>query len=248
MTERVWDKFLTTKDKTVLAASGYGARGGFGKRPVILVVDVNYAFAGDRLEPILESIKRWRNSCGEVAWPAISVMKRIIDAGRAKGLPVIFSTSIRRPDGWDDGSWAWKNARSGEAPPPVNTGIDQYDIVGEIAPLPQDVVIRKQKPSVFYGTNLASYLVLLGADSVIVMGTTTSGCVRATVIDAFSLNYRIAIAEDGCFDRTEASHAINLFDMNAKYADIVASSEILDYIATLPAGMFTLPSGKGATR
>ncbi|MSP87971.1 MAG: isochorismatase family protein [Alphaproteobacteria bacterium] len=246
MTERVWDKFLTHRDKAVLAATGYGAFGGFGKRPAILVVDVNYAFAGDRPEPILESVKRWRNSCGESAWPAIAAIKRIIAAGRAKGLPVIYSTSISRTDRWDDGGWAWKNTRSGEAPPRVNTDIDPDDIVAEIAPMPRDLMIRKQKPSAFYGSNLASYLVLLGADSVIVTGTTTSGCVRATVIDAFSLNYRIAIAEDGCFDRTEASHAINLFDMHAKYADVVASDEILTYIATLPAGMFDLPSGRGA--
>lgn len=245
MTERVWDKFLTPQDKAVLAATGYGAFGGFGKRPAILVVDVNYAFAGDRPEPILESVKRWRNSCGESAWPAIAAIKRVTEAGRAKGLPVIYSTSINRPDRWDDGGWAWKNTRSGEAPPRVNTDIDPDDIVAEIAPMPRDLMIRKQKPSAFYGSNLASYLVLLGADSVIVTGTTTSGCVRATVIDAFSLNYRISIVEDGCFDRTEASHAINLFDMHAKYADVVSSDKILTYIATLPTGMFDLPSGKG---
>jgi hypothetical protein len=71
---------------------------------------------------------------------------------------------------------------------------------------------------------MASYLTLLGCDSVIVTGTTTSGCVRATVLDAFSLNYRIALAEEGCFDRSQASHAINLCDMNAKYADVVKTS------------------------
>ena len=82
-------------------------------------------------------------------------------------------------------------------------------------------MIYKQKPSGFFGTNMTSYLTLLGCDSVIVTGTTTSGCVRATVLDAFSLNYRIALAEEGCFDRSQASHAINLCDMNAKYADVV---------------------------
>ena len=77
---------------------------------------------------------------------------------------------------------------------------------------------------------MASYLTLLGCDSVIVTGTTTSGCVRATVLDAFSLNYRIALAEEGCFDRSQASHAINLCDMNAKYADVVKTSEVLDVL------------------
>ena len=96
-------------------------------------------------------------------------------------------------------------------------------------------MIYKQKPSGFFGTNMTSYLTLLGCDSVIVTGTTTSGCVRATVLDAFSLNYRISLAEEGCFDRSQASHAINLCDMNAKYADVVKTSEVLEFFDTLPA-------------
>lgn len=76
-------------------------------------------------------------------------------------------------------------------------------------------------------------------------GRLTSGCVRASVLDAFSSNYRITVIEDGCFDRSQASHAINLCDMNAKYADVVASDEVLTFLATYPAGQFALPSGAG---
>src|SRR6202007_1204196 len=118
--------------------------------------------------------------------------------------------------------------------------------VAPIAPGPQDIVIYKQKPSGFFGSNLASYLTLLGCDSLIVTGTTTSGCVRASVLDAFSLNYRIALAEEGCFDRSQASHAINLCDMNAKYADVVKTSEVLAYLDSLPGGMYDLPTGAPA--
>ena len=75
----------------------------------------------------------------------------------------------------------------------------------------------------------------------IVCGTTTSGCVRASVIDAFSDNLRVAIAEEGCFDRSQASHAINLMDMNAKYADVRSMAEIVEHIGTLPDGLFELP-------
>ena len=87
------------------------------------------------------------------------------------------------------------------------------------------------------------YLTLLGCDSLIVTGTTTSGCVRASVLDAFSLNYRITLAEEGCFDRSQASHAINLCDMNAKYADVIKLEEAVSFIGTLKSGMFELPSG-----
>ena len=90
---------------------------------------------------------------------------------------------------------------------------------------------------------MTSYLTLLGADSVIVTGTTTSGCVRATVIDAFSYNYRVALAEEGCFDRSQASHAINLCDMNAKYADVVKYAKVLAFFDSLPDGLFEFPKG-----
>ena len=124
-----------------------------------------------------------------------------------------------------------------------SSNLDGNEIVTPIAPGPQDIVVYKQKPSGFFGSNLASYLTLLGCDSVIVTGTTTSGCVRATVLDGFSLNYRIALAEEGCFDRSQASHAINLCDMNAKYADVVKTDEVLAFFNTLPSGMYELPSG-----
>ncbi len=245
--ERIWDKYLTERDKAVFKTSGFGARGGFGKRPALLIIDVSYGFAGDKPEPILESIKRWSNSCGAESWDAIAVIKELASGFRAKKLPVIYTTGVNRADGWDVGSWAWKNTRTSESLPTPTQNIDANAIVAEIAPQAQDLVVLKQKPSGFFGSNLQSYLQLLGADSVIVTGTTTSGCVRATVIDAFSLNFHVAIAEDGCFDRSQASHAINLCDMHAKYADVMPGAEILDYIKTLPDDLFPgLPKGAPA--
>ncbi len=246
MSEPIWNQFLTERDKAVFAASGYGSRGGFGKRPALLVIDVNYAFCGDKPEPIFESIKRWRNSCGDESWPAVAAIKSLIDKAHDKGIPVIYTTGVRRADNWDSGSWSWKNSRSTEKPTVPVSNIDGNQIVDEIAPADQDIVIYKQKPSGFFGTNMTSYLTLLGCDSVIVTGTTTSGCVRATVLDAFSQNYRVALAEEGCFDRSQASHAINLCDMNAKYADVVKTAEVLAFFEALPAGMFDLPKGAPA--
>ncbi len=244
MSEPIWNKFLTERDKAVFGTSGYAARQGFGKRPALLIIDVNYAFCDERPMPILESIKRWRNSCGEDAWVAMPYLKSLIEKARDKGIPVIYTTGVRRADNWDNGSWSWKNNRSSEdRSNRAGTNIDGNEIVAEIAPGPKDIVIYKQKPSGFFGTNMTSYLTLLGCDSVIVTGTTTSGCVRATVLDAFSLNYRITLAEEGCFDRSQASHAINLCDMNAKYADVVKTSEVLEFFDTLPANQYDLPSG-----
>lgn len=245
MSEPIWNKFLTERDQAVFEAAGYGSRQGFGKRPALIVIDVNYAFCGDKREPILESIKRWRNSCGEDAWDALPEIGRLIDKAHEKGVPVIYTTGIRRPDNWDSGSWAWKNKRNAEDISAAASNIDGNEIMPQIAPSPQDIVIYKRKPSAFAGTDLTSFLNLLGCDSLIVTGTTTSGCVRATVLDAFSLNYRISVAEEGCFDRSQSSHAINLCDMHAKYADVLKVQETLDFLDTLPDGLFDLPKGSG---
>ena len=247
MSERVWDKFLTDQDKAVFKAAGYGARGAWGKRPAVLVIDVSYGFTGEKDEPILDSIKTWPNSCGQFAWQAVPHLQRLLDASRAKGLPVIYTTGQFRNDQWDVGSWAWKNGRTDDWEG-HGQNRDGNDIIDEIAPQAQDIVIRKLKPSAFSSTPLNAFLTQLGADSLIVTGTTTSGCVRASVIDAFSENYRVTLAEEGCFDRSEASHAINLCDMDAKYADVVSTDEVIDHIKELPDGLFELPSGKSMGR
>ena len=244
----LWAPFLTERDKQVFAASGYGAFGGFGQRPAFIVIDVSYGFCGQKPEPVLESIKTWPNSCGSVAWDAIPVIGKVADACRAKGLPVIYTTGVVREDKWDMGSWSWKNARIDEANKSAReqaaVGLpDGNVIVAEIAPQAQDLLVYKRKPSGFFGTDLHSYLQLLGADSVYVVGTTTSGCVRATVIDAFSRNFRVAVIADGCFDRVQANHAVNLADMHAKYADVVSHEAVLSHIASLPDGRFDLPKG-----
>jgi len=195
MTEYVWDKFLTERDRAVFAAGGFGARADLGKRPALLVVDVSWAFCGDKPEPILDSIKRWRSSCGEESWIAVDHIKALIDRAHVRGLPVIYTTGEYRDDNWDAGSWRWKNRRRDEDVDRPKAALDGNEIVASIAPGPRDIVVRKQKPSGFFGTNLAAYLTMLGCDSVVVTGTTTSGCVRATAVDAFSLNYRVVLAE-----------------------------------------------------
>ena len=250
MTEPVWNKFLTERDKAVFDSAGYGTRGGYGKKPALIIIDVNYNFCGDTREPILESIKKYRNSCGEDAWDALPVIAKLAEAARAKGIPVIYSTGDGREDGWDRGGWAWKNSRQNEdlkAPEARTSNRDGNDIMDEIAPEPRDIVIRKLKPSAFNGTALMGFLNDLGADSLIVAGTTTSGCVRASVIDAFSLNLRVALVEEGCFDRSQASHAINLCDMHAKYADVIGCGEALDCINGLEVE-YNLPSGVPVSR
>lgn len=223
-----WDKFLTDRDKAVFAKSGYGSRQGFGDSPALLVVDVTYAFAGDRREPILRSIERYRTACGEEGWAAVDQIRTLLGAARSAGVPVVYTRGIDRRGEDDAGRWASKNARAAEDY--RSDGGRRNEIVEPIAPQPNDVVIAKAKPSAFFGTPLLSYLIQWRVDTLLVTGGTTSGCVRATVVDAFSYNFRVAVVEEACFDRGQASHALNLFDMNAKYADVVCASEALAYL------------------
>lgn len=245
MNERIWDRFLTEQDKEVYVRSGFGATSGFGQRPALLVIDVNYNFCGARREPILESIETFHNSCGEQAWDAIPHIRTLIDKCHEKRVPVIYTTGIIRADGWDAGGWLWKKSRAVEeasTPDRPEFNHDGNDIVDEIAPLPHDILIHKHKASAFFGTPLAAFLNDLHADSLLIVGTTTSGCVRASVIDAFSLNFRVTIVEEGCFDRWEASHAINLYDMHAKYGDVLSINEVLMHLHKLEIDM-NLPTG-----
>jgi nicotinamidase-related amidase len=230
---RPWDGLVPERELEVYRAAGYGRRGEWGRRPALLVVDVNYNFVGDRPEPVLESIRRWRNSCGEIGWAAIPRIAELLAAGRAAGVPVLFSTQGYRTDPLGAGSWGQKNAR-------VLSDDEERqrlgaEIVKELAPRPDEVVIRKNKPSAFFGSPLASYLIALGVDTVIIAGTTTSGCVRATAVDAFSYNYRVVVVEDCVFDRSATSHALNLFDLDAKYADVVPRADVVSYLGGLRA-------------
>lgn len=220
---------LPARDREVMAQSGYGATMELGERAALLVVDATYGFCGDRPEPVLESIKRWPNSCGEEAWLALAQIERLLNLFRERRLPVFYTRGSYRQDKWDMGSWLWKHARSRpQEAPPTMSAHHHDDIVAAIAPRDNEIVIGKQKPSAFFGTPLQSYLTLTKTDTLVVAGGSTSGCVRATVVDGFSANYRIAVAADACFDRLQSSHAMSLLDMHAKYADVMETSELLE--------------------
>ena len=228
---RIWDELLSERDRAVYAAAGYGQRSGGGRRPGLLVVDVTHDFVGDRPEPILESIRRFPNSCGEAAWVGMERIRELLHACRGAGLPVLYTKALDEPSPADRGSWAWKNARDLETSP-LRRQIGN-EIPEMIAPLPEETVIKKTKASAFFGTPLASYLTALGIDTIIIAGTTTSGCVRATAVDASSLNYRVIVAEDAVFDRGELAHRANLFDLESKYADVISVATIADYVGGL---------------
>ncbi len=163
-------------------------------------------------------------------------IKELIAIARERGVPVIYTLRDARDDGWDRAGQRGKNRRSDE-----DATRDGNRIIAELAPQPGDIILPKQKPSAFFATPLMAQLTQLRCDTVIVAGATTSGCVRATVLDAFSYNLRVGVPQDAVFDRAEACHAISLFDMNAKYADVMPAAEIAAYLRNRPQGLFDLP-------
>lgn len=224
----VWEKFITARDREVFARSGYGRRAGFGVRPAVLVIDVTHQFIGDRPEPILESIVRWPQSSGEDGWRAVRNIKTLLAAARAAAAPVAFTTPL------EGGRGARPAEKSGRRAETVARA-DRNTIPAEIAPTEGDLLIRKERPSAFFGTPLVTRLVEMKVDSLFITGGTTSGCVRASALDAFSYGYKVALVEDCLFDRGEASHAMSLFDMQQKYADVISIEDAVAQLETLGA-------------
>jgi len=227
---RIWDPLLTEQDRQVYASGVFGGAVGFGARPAVVVVDVANKSIGDEPLPILEAMERFAKSCcGEYGWAAIPHIQATIAAARAAGAPIVYTipqSAAARP--------AETLARFEEKMPnwlDYKGSRDGYAIADEVAPQPGDIVIEKPTASSFYRTDLEEQLRELGIDTLVVTGTTTSGCVRATVVDAHARGFKINLVEDGVFDRGQVTHAINLFDMQAKYADVIPSSEAVHRLA-----------------
>ena len=109
----------------------------------------------------------------------------------------------------------------------------ECEFVAEVAPREKDILLPKKHPSAFFGTPLASYLIEAGADTLVVTGCTTSGCVRGSVVDAFAYNFRVLVPQDAVYDRSATSHAVNLFDMASKYADVMPTDDALTALRTI---------------
>jgi maleamate amidohydrolase len=229
MAERVWDPYLTEQDKQHLAASGHTPKG-FGQRPALLMIDLYRWVFGDKPLPLIEAIKEWPASCGLAAWESLPHIQSLLETAREVGMPVIHVTGLADSE---SGVLGWANARNRKA----KTGYlgdsenrkrssNMFDIVDEVAPIEGEAFMRKASPSPFYGTPLLAHLSQLGVDTLIVAGESTSGCVRASVVDACASRYKVIVAEECVFDRHEATHALNLFDMHYKYADVLSLGEI----------------------
>ncbi len=198
----------------------------YGSQPALLIIDVTIAFMGSTPKPILQSVEEYRTSCGEVGWAAVPNIQKLLEACRARNIPVIYTLQ-------DVSARRFSMGSTKRSLPKTNIDPKGNEIPGPISPRLSELVIPKARASGFFGTPLLSCLRSMGVDSLLVTGCATSGCVRATVVDAFSNGYQCFVVEECTFDRFELSHLVNLFDMNTKYADVITLKESLDYIKTV---------------
>ncbi len=195
-------------------AGVYGKRVGFGARPALLMID----FCQGYFDPACDLYSGVED--------ALASALRVRSAARAAGIPVILTNVVYHPTAIDGGRFYEKAAplRHFLAGNPMGAWPKG------LVPEPDELVISKQYPSAFFGTSLASTLTALAVDSVLLTGLTTSGCVRASCVDAMSHGFRTAVIADACGDRHAAPHNANLFDMNAKYADVVREDEAVAFL------------------
>lgn len=200
------------------SAHRIGGRVGFGQRAALLIVDMQ----NDFLDPA------GHLDMGPEARAVIPQIARVLEAARRAGIPVVYTAQTHRPDFADGPRWTEKFMGFREAG--LRQGTRGADIVDELAPRAGERVIRKLRPSAFFGTELDLYLRSLGVDTTIVTGCTTSGCVRATALDAFSYNYRVIVPQECVTDRAKEPHEANLFDIDMKLGDVVPVAEVLAYL------------------
>jgi maleamate amidohydrolase len=229
----VWDPFLTENDRKVLAARRRRETRGFGQKPALLVVDMQYTACGED-RPIWEQLDRYPGACGPYAWEAIRHMQKLLPAARAAGVPVIYTKHLFRPTiglPVADPSSGYSSLN------PLS------EIPTEIAMQDGDILIEKQVASAFFHTGLIYILLHHKVDTLLIIGNSTSGCVRASVVDAGGYRFKVAVIEECVFDRIEASHAMSLFDMQFKYADVVNLPAVYDYFSKVGAGRLVAASG-----
>ena len=198
-------------EENIYRKQTFGTKTGFGRSPALLVVD----FVNGFVDPEIFG-------GGNIA-EAVNATVPLLSFFRGQGLPVVFTRIVYADDGADTGIWCEKVPRLRE----LIELAPASQVVGELTPCSGEAVIRKTQASAFFGTHLSGILKAKGVDTLVIAGCTTSGCVRASVIDAISHDFRPILAADCVGDRALGPHEANLFDISEKYADVLSASQII---------------------
>lgn len=219
MTDRIWEDLLSEQDKQVIEKAGYDKDGasswesrGAGENPMILVIDVQRLTVGENV-PILDAVEEYRTAMGEIAWSAIDRIVDFLAFVRENDIPVAYTRVI--PSSYQ------------------NPDHEDLAIIDAVAPESSETVIDKTYASAFYGTDLLSRMVRNDIDTLVIVGNSTSGCVRATTVDAQQNGFDVVLPQECLFDRIEASHKIGLLDLWMKYAEVLETNEVEAYLQSM---------------
>lgn len=212
--------------REVYGRAGLGQAVTLGERPAVLVVDFSCGFT----DPAC--------TLGADLTAEVEATRRLLEAARAKGLPIVYTTIGYEANGKDGGLWLQKVPALGD----LELGGHWVELDLRLGAREDETVIVKKGASGFFGTNLASVLVSQQVDSVILCGATTSGCIRATAIDLLQYGWPTIVPRECVGDRAQAPHEANLFDIQAKYADVVSLAEALSYLEGVAVPHATAPA------
>ena len=222
---QLWQGLISDDDAGRVADARFGRRVGYGQRPALLVIDAQRYMVGEPGSGDGE----YPSACPDGP-AAVDRIAALAAAARTAGAPVIFTRFVLRGDGSDAGVYARKRDILD-----IDTwcieGTRGAELAAELAPGAGDVVLDKKKPSAFHGTPLLGLLIERGVDTLVVTGGSTSNCVRATVVDAASHNFRTHVPHDAVFDRVDVSHRIALYDIDRQYGDVTSTDDVLAYLA-----------------
>jgi len=223
---RPWNGYIPEDELAVYRTAGFGQEVGIGERPALLVIDVQYRSTGRTPAPLPDALTEYPSSCGEAAWHALPHIARLIALFRKLGFPVLYPYVAPK---------SHHSAGQFEAKIPGLMSIPEegYAFHDAVKPMDGDILIPKIHASAFSGTPLVRHLIGMAIDTVVLTGCTTSGCVRCAAVDANSYNFRTIVAEDAVFDRSRHCHAINLFDIASKYADVMPTESLVPQLAGL---------------
>jgi maleamate amidohydrolase len=221
MKQAPWAGFVPLATQELYARAGFGHHTPMGRRPALLVIDVQYATTGEGPMPLSEALDYHPMNCGSSAWDAIEKIACLVAAFRSLGHPVIYPHVAPR------------RVRDPNRRMPMASQFNprHWEIVERVAPVQGEIVIPKTGPSAFTGTPLVNHLIKLGVDTLVITGNTTSGCIRASATDAYAFNFKVVVASDAVYDRSPVSHAVSLFDIHSKYAQVLDTDEILEQIS-----------------
>lgn len=229
--ERWWQARF--RDEDALAYGSMHRTQARGVQPAVVCVDIVRSFVGEPGRSLPEAIAEWPPACGPAAFESLPHVARLLEAARVArdgaGIPIVHL----RPRAEDAAFFG--DTVKGELVDFVNARPGAIEFVPEAAPRAGELVVPKPKASGFFDTPLGTYLRRIGVDSLLIAGTTTSGCVRATVVDAFSWGFSTFVVEEATFDRSPLSAAVSLYEMNAKYADVIACNDAVEWLDGLPA-------------